>query len=184
MRTAGGWLDLIRTARPIGPPPRTSTESPSLKGLISTACQATESGSTKAACREQRDNMQDCRMKRIYLQAPASRCLGAYTQPFEEPPHARKVHRPNLHWIRLQISEHKALSLTTQSNESILLAAVDGAFFAGYTCPVVDYGLHAYPLADFHIADLGSNLFDNAAELVAYRKWNLLVGDSVRGRGH
>ena len=36
------------TARPMGPPPRMSTKSPALKGLMSTACQATASGSVRA----------------------------------------------------------------------------------------------------------------------------------------
>ncbi len=36
------------TESPMGPPPRMRTESPFLKGLVLTACQATDNGSTSA----------------------------------------------------------------------------------------------------------------------------------------
>ena len=167
------------TARPIGPPPRTRTESPFLKGLILMACHATAIGSTSAGGQRYYQGYDDS--ETTYHQLPARRNPEWRLQRFEVRRHARRVRRPNLViFSACYISSAAWWIPTTQSDETILVAAVDEARFTGPARAVVYDRLYHNSFSDLHIAHTFANLFDYPAELVAQGERCTFSGNGMR----
>lgn len=70
--------------------------------------------------------------------------------------------------------------LTAETDKSVLITAVDEAFFASATCSIVDDGLHHHPFTYFDILYIRPNFLNHSAEFVAKRHWEFLSRDGVR----
>lgn len=56
---------------------------------------------------------------------------------------------------------------TTESDEPVLVAAIDEAGLARPACPIIYYRLNNNSISDLHVVYLLAHLFNNPAKLVA-----------------
>ena len=74
----------------------------------------------------------------------------------------------------------RSAALTTQTDESIVVAAVHKTVSTSATSPIVYNRLNRHSLADLDIHDVLSNLFNNSAELMTDSQGSLLSSDGMR----
>lgn len=169
------------TERPMGPPPSTKALSPVWKGEMLTACQPTESGSTRAVLRGQNEldssGIKCCSSLTCYIKRHIVRDLDHTVFWYDH-----KVGQSSSPACILSVLSPILLArkLTTQTHEAIVVTAVDQAFFARTTCPIVDDRLYAYAVSHSVAArDALSDLLNCAAELVSECQRHCLAGDRM-----
>jgi len=152
------------TANPMGPPPRMSTESPSLKGLMLIACHATAIGSTSAGTTDQPysgGHWSDLpAISNDTFSGISYTALRGTTQCSESPP-------PQPTNYRWRLSPMIAVGPTTQTYKPIVVAAIDVACLACPTGSVIYDGLDGDSCSNLDITHALTYLFNGAAELVA-----------------